>query len=448
MQFIGIDLGSTSIKGAVLNVESRSLGPVRSVACPPPRGGLPTGHFAIDPRQVMQVTRDLLDRLLDDVEECGGLLCCTQMGGVILAQPNGDPASDYLSWRDERTLQAGGGAGESSHGRLLTLLGEDVRAELGHECKPGSALSLLYWLREHGDLPDGLIPLSLGDLVLSQLCGSPPVCHPTTALGTLDVEHSCWHAEAIQRAGLSQLRWPQLAGRTFEPFGDFTHRGRGIPCYPAVGDHQAALLGTGLRLGELSVNVSTGSQVSRIVRAYRAGDYQVRPWFDGDWLSTLTHLPAGRSLNVLVDLLTELSRESGQVIADPWPIIARLAEAEAGGLEADLAFFAGPMGERGSIRNIGVTNLTVGSLFRAAFDNMADNYRRCADRLCPEGVEGRGVLSGGLVQRLPQLRRLIEAQLGIECRYSTCEEETLTGLLTLARVAAGLDGSVEAAART
>jgi len=42
-------------------------------------------------------------------------------------------------------------------------------------------------------------------------------------------------------------------------------------------------------------------------------------------LNTITHLPAGRSLNVLVDLLTELARAEGLVLADPWKFIAESA---------------------------------------------------------------------------------------------------------------------------
>ena len=41
-------------------------------------------------------------------------------------------------------------------------------------------------------------------------------------------------------------------------------------------------------------------------------------------------------------------------------------------------------------------NLRVGSLFRAAFLNMADNYAACAAKLSPEREWRKLVLSGGL----------------------------------------------------
>ena len=50
---------------------------------------------------------------------------------------------------------------------------------------------------------------------------------------------------------------------------------------------------------------------------HQPGDYQFRPYFDKQYLKTLTHLLAGRSLNVLVDLLSEIPREQGFEIEDP-----------------------------------------------------------------------------------------------------------------------------------
>ena len=55
------------------------------------------------------------------------------------------------------------------------------------------------------------------------------------------------------------------------------------------------------------------------------GDYQTRPFFDGRFLATITHIPAGRSLNALVGLLSELAEAQGLSLADPWPYIVREA---------------------------------------------------------------------------------------------------------------------------
>jgi hypothetical protein len=189
----------------------------------------------------------------------------------------------------------------------------------------------------------------------------------------------------------------------------------------------------GLERDELSINVSTGSQVSRRTAGFEPGSYQTRKYFGGDFLNTITHLPAGRSLNVLVDLLSELARAEGVALKDAWNTIRqRVAEVDQTDLRVDLSFFGGPLGSSGRIEGITTGNLTVGQLFQAAFHSMADNYAACAERLCPERPWRRIALSGGLPQALPRIRELIQDRFDVPLREPAVGEETLTGLLEIA----------------
>ena len=78
---------------------------------------------------------------------------------------------------------------------------------------------------------------------------------------------------------------------------------------------------------ELSLNISTGSQVSLLTETPLPGNYQTRPYFAGRFLNTITHLPAGRSLNALVELLGELALAEGHVLRDPWSTISECRRA-------------------------------------------------------------------------------------------------------------------------
>jgi hypothetical protein len=165
------------------------------------------------------------------------------------------------------------------------------------------------------------------------------------------------------------------------------------------------------------------------------GDYQTRPFFDASFTNTFSHLPAGRSLNVLVDLLSELAQQSGTAIPDPWQYIARAAAAvDHTDLELKLSFFPGPCGDKGSISNIREHNLTVGTLFRASFENMAQNYYDCALRIWPDRSWKNIVFSGGLARKLRLLRKIIEQKFQTGSRLCPLEEDTLLGLMVLARV--------------
>jgi sugar (pentulose or hexulose) kinase len=172
------------------------------------------------------------------------------------------------------------------------------------------------------------------------------------------------------------------------------------------------------------------------------GDYQTRPFFDGKYLNIVTHIPAGRALGVLVELLTEIPR-AHSIELDAWEYIARAAaQVRATDLRVDLAFFASAGGDRGAIENIREDNLTIANLFRAAFENMAENYFACAQRLSPTRAWERLVFSGGLAQKFDTLRRIIAEKFGAPYRICPASEDTLFGLLLLARVYSGRAASV------
>jgi hypothetical protein len=241
------------------------------------------------------------------------------------------------------------------------------------------------------------------------------------------------------------VRWPALF-EIDKPVGEMRVGGRKLLCYPPVGDHPCALAGALLDFGELSLNISTGSQVSLRKENAEPGNYQTIPFFDGQFLNRISNLPAGRALAALVRLLSELAEAEGIILTDPWNYIAKAAAARpASDLDANLAFFPTPFGDSGSLTHLREENLNVGDLFRAAFVNMADNYHASALRLSPVQGWRRLVFSGGLAQKLEILRRLIAEKFKSEYRLCSAPDDTLQGLLVLALVVSGKAASAQAA---
>jgi sugar (pentulose or hexulose) kinase len=354
-----------------------------------------------------------------------------QMGGVILLDAQVRPLTNYMSWRDQRTLaplESGGSIFERI--RAAWESSGDL-AGLGQELQPGSASCLLAWLHARHELPRGAVLGCLADFVIARLIGHPIPMHGTQAIGLIDLAKNQWHRSALASIGLEELRLPELS-LTEASVGNAVVSGRHSQIFGSYGDQPCALRGAGLERQELSLNISTGSQVSRRVETFQPGHYQSRKYFFGDYLDTVTHIPAGRSLNVLVELLTELARAEGLVLKDPWGSIQRkVAEVDQTDLEIDLAFFRSPVGDRGRIAGITTENLHVGALFLAAYRAMADNYARLASRF--SGSDWKAVvLSGGLTQNAPRLRRLLEERFSVPLRESL-GEETLLGLLDIAR---------------
>jgi sugar (pentulose or hexulose) kinase len=447
MRFMAMDLGSSFIKGAVLDLGLRSVDHVRRRPFPAPLPNLLPHRFEVAPREVVAATRALIEELLAIAPDCAGLVICSQMHGLVLMDDRGEPLSNIITWRDQRALEPHPRGSGSVFERLRQAVSPGDRQALGNELRPGLPLCALFWMAERGALPAGAIPAALPDFVLAQLSHAAPACEPTIAAaqGALDLRTGDWHWPLLRRLGLGDLRWPAIHDIR-RPVGELRIAGRTLPCYPAIGDQQCALLGAALAPGELSLNIATGSQASLLRGDLTSGDYQARPFFDGRWLNTITHIPAGRALEALVRLLSELAEGQGTPIGDPWGYIGRaVAATEETDLEIDLAFFASALGDRGELRNIHEGNLTVGHLFRAAFTRMATTYIECAQRLAPTRDWRRLVFSGGLAQNLPILRQLIAQRFGDPYRVCATPEDTLQGLLALALVCSGQAATVQEA---
>jgi len=433
MKAIGIDIGSTSIKGAILGEHGGIVGDPEKTSFPDPIEWISAGSFEVDSTDVVRATVDIVSRLLARAPDADRLYLCGQMGGAILVDKAGHPATRYISWRDQRSLRSHSGTSplDSAKG----LVGPRTLAAIGNELKAGSTTVLLHALAKEGGKLDGLVPATIGDAVAAALCGNAPRMHPTMAIGMLDLTapRPEWHRGMIEALGLEKLGWTPPA-HLGEPVGEARVGNRTIQVFPTVGDQPCALLGAGLEPGELSLNASTGAQVSRLASRFGQRDSQTRCYFGGWFLETITHIPAGRSLHSLVDLLTEVSRAQGLPIGDPWGTLTRLMKGlEATDLEVDLAFFPSPAGDRGRIGNITLGNLSAGAVIAAATRNLAENLVGCARRLGSDAEWIRARLSGGLSHSLRPLVGHLEKLLApLEVLESGQAEETLTGLARIA----------------
>jgi len=434
-RLVALDLGSSFIKGAVLDLGAFAIRHVERVPFPDPIQGLAPGIREFDPLQIVSATRALLERLLQHAPDTEGIVMCGQLHGMVLADERGNAVSNAINWQDQRALQPFPGGGGTYFDEINRRLGTEDRRRLGNEARPGVPLCHLFWLAQHEQLPhERAVVAAIPDFVVASLCGSMPRTDVTHAYGhgALDVETLDWHRAAIEKLGLAQVRWPGIVPQG-TVVGEVPVGSRRLPIFAPVGDYQCSQVGAFLDDGELSVNISTGSAVIQLARGCEFGDFQTRPYFDGRFLRTITHIPGGRALNALVRLLGELAEAQGHRLRDPWEYI--LAQAERAGvsdLVVDPAFYFSAMGDRGSLTNVREDNLTVGHLFRAAFTGMADNYAHCALRIAPQHDWTRVVFSGGVALRTALLRQLVCDRLGQAHRLAASEEDTLLGLLVLA----------------
>src|SRR6478672_198665 len=105
MHFLGLDLGTTTIKGAVLDTELATVAHVRRVPTPESVSGLPAGHHELDPSAVLIAVRQLIGDLLRHAPDATGVVVCSQMHCVVLTDPDGRPRSNVITWKDQRAIE-------------------------------------------------------------------------------------------------------------------------------------------------------------------------------------------------------------------------------------------------------------------------------------------------------------------------------------------------------
>ena len=346
-------------------------------------------------------------------------------------------------------MQPFGDTGRTYFDEINRQLTPEERRQLGNEARPGVPLCFLFWLKQHHALPaPTAIAASLPSFVVANLCGVTPALDLTNAFahGALEIQTGDWHRGVIAKLGLDRVQWPAILPQG-AVLGQAPFAGRPLRFFAPVGDYHCSQVGAGLQPGQLSINISTGSAVIQPRPPPRMGRFPDpavvrRPVSEDHY----PHPGRPRALDALLRLLCEVAQAQGVRLRDPWAYaLAQAGRLPATSLHVNPAFYAGAMGDHGAITNACEENLTVGHLFRAALEGMAENYAQCARRVCPAGDWRRLLFSGGVALKTPLLRRLICGRLGPEHRLAPSEEDTLLGLLALALAFSGRATSVLAA---
>ena len=205
----------------------------------------------------------------------------------------------------------------------------------------------------------------------------------------------------------------------------------GLEVFTPVGDQQASLFGMSLRRGEIALNVGTGGQIASIVSTpLDDPDLQIRPYFDGAYLATKTHMPAGRTVSSYFEFwrlkyklpfeeFIDLAR--GQVSAK----IVQVSQ------DIELNFHPG-MRESFSPELLQSPEFLPRALTLAMAKEYSIQVSRMRDAL---PTSTNLVLGGGLGTRYPALTSMISELTGLGIRRARTSETTLQGLFFLALTA-------------
>ncbi|MBQ2707018.1 MAG: MerR family transcriptional regulator [Clostridia bacterium] len=429
---IGIDIGTTTISAAIIDLETgRQLTAYTLASGAAIPTDSPHAHLQ-DAAQIARRVQGLLDSLIARYGSIRAIGLSGQMHGIVYTDANGALCSPLWTWQDESAgLPIDGGA--SAAARLQALTGGAASA--------GYGLATHYYHLLTGTVPAGAAKLcSVADSIAMLLTGRrEPLVHTSMAASFGCFDHG--FLPTLKAAGIDAILPEVTADAAIA--GEY----RGIPVAVAIGDNQASFLGSVKSPRDtVLVNFGTGSQISMMTKDGAAsGDIELRPFIGSTHLMSGSALCGGRAWAILEKFFAAYAGEIG-VGGSQYAVMERLAFAGMdAGINARLhvrTTFCGKRSEpslRGCIDGIGEENFTPGILAAGVLYGMAGELREMYDAMAHAHVRTLAA-SGNAVRLNAALREVLRRVFGMEVMLPAHAEEAAHGAAMFAALAAGLVG--------
>lgn len=439
MDFFALDVGSSFIKAAWLDLDAAEITVWKKTPTPPFLPPEHPGQKALSLPVLCDTVKAILEEayLLRPFE---GVVFSSQMHGLQLFSKDMMPVGACSTWQDESAAYSPAG-GPSPVEKLRADKGF---REIGVELSTAHTASQLLAAKMRG-VTSPLYVTSPADALLDALTEEFLPTHPTIAhaFGLYDPDRGVWDEKLIERHGLSGFAFPAIVKDETRPVGSLTIHGHKVALFAPLGDQQAAVLGNLPGDNDLLLNIATGSQVICLEDVSCPGPYERRPYFAGRIFRTVTHIPAGRMLNAIIDFFEDTCLRLTGEATDRNLLWARATEA-VGRLSGTTLHFNTALYQTygassgGSVTGITPENLRFDQIFYAAYKDVARNFAESYQVMAePEKHIHSIILTGGVAQRSPFLARMISEAFGAEAALSPYPDEVLTGLLRFALYASG-----------
>ena len=427
MNFLGIDIGTTSICGIVYNTVSKDIVSIAKInntdmlSCN-------VWEKVQDANAIVDIVLDLIQELRIQYPDIKGIGLSGQMHGILYVNAEGEAVSPLYTWQDMR-------------GSLLYKDGMSYAAYLskqtGFPLSTGFGLVTHYYNKVNSLVPQNAVKLcTIMDYTAMRLTGKcePLVdCSNAASLGFFDKEKLAFDKEALWNVGIDNSILPEI-GKAFSRVGHYEN----ISVYTAIGDNQASFLGSIRDIRHsIHITVGTSSQISVYSDDYvNVPLLDTRPLPGGGYILVGAALCGGCSFSLLKKFFSEtIKLYTGEEMDDTdlYKIMVSVPYKEV--QEDDIrveTLFGGTRShpeKRGKIMNISCLNWHPENLIRGFLEGMSqelyDFYQ-----LLPNSIRERKTIlvgSGNGIKRNPLLCQILEERFKCHLQVSACREEAALG---------------------
>jgi sugar (pentulose or hexulose) kinase len=267
MKFLFIDIGSTWIKWTTYKKGAHSA-PASTVPFP---SQISSGNKAL-----FEVKREEIDRIifgiLESCRDADTVLFAVQMHGYFLGTETGEFLTPFISWQDERA---------KPYVRDLSLpkaYGADVTANLPRLGVHSFKVAAPQIYEKVGRF------FTLGSYVAYRLTGK-------NATHITDAYASGYYNVRDGLKDETPFELPDCA-YVLQEIGRFGN----MRVISPVGDQQASIFGCSNTDDAYILNIGTAAQICAVEKGYCEGNFESRPFFDGQMLCTVNKLIGGREI--------------------------------------------------------------------------------------------------------------------------------------------------------
>lgn len=247
-RYIGIDIGTTSIKAAVFSSDGTRLA-LRSVDYTLDTDPS-TGYIEFEATKYVEMCKNVIEELSAECGKIDALSIDTQGETLIFTDENGSPVYPAIVWLDNRATEEAD-AIKAKFGNKLVY---DVTGQ--PEITAGWPASKVLWMKNHEPEVFGKIKkiFMLEDYILYALSGNF-VTEPTIQSSTIyyDVVNGKWWDEMLDFVGITKAQLPKVV-KTASLVGEYN----GIKVVSGMLDQIAGTLGAGVT-DETRISEMTGT---------------------------------------------------------------------------------------------------------------------------------------------------------------------------------------------
>jgi sugar (pentulose or hexulose) kinase len=462
---LAIDLGTTSISGAAVSAEGQIVARVQR-ANTAAVDHLSEGHAEQNPQQLraiaVQVLRELQEQI-SGVPYCLGLT--GQMHGLLMVDETRRPLSNLITWQDRRANESMSPGEPSYLESYLSNCDEGDLQNSGCRLAPGYLAVTLFVLSQRKQLPeDTSQALFLADWIAAELCDCIPVTDRSNAAssGIYNLRDDRWSSELIEAGGFSQSLFPSVKesgaviGELTSQVAAQTGLPAGLPVCNAIGDNQAAVLGSVPSCDPaIQINVGTGGQINWPIDRFKRVDGMDTRYLPHNRFMLVGAGLAGGDAYAWVNQTASEWLKSLGIESSQEEIYARMNESAAMLTDENNGLICEPLfrgtrrdpNVRGTFSGIGYDNFTLGHVARSVLQGIAAgmySFYEQASESRPEHLR-HIVGSGNGLRKNKLLIEILEKIFKREIRLPIHQEAAAFGVALLAGSSTGLWPDLETA---